>query len=59
LVVAQVRWPTVGGVETLVREVEPRRADVVEAGEGSLGEMVRTVFVFGDGARVADGADEE
>ena len=38
-------------------QVEPGGALVVEVGERAFFEVLRTLFVFGDDARVADGAD--
>jgi hypothetical protein len=46
--------PTVGGGggggETLVGEVEPSGARVVEVSERALGEVLGALFVFGDEA---------
>ena len=46
-----------GGVEFLVGQVEPGGALVVEVGERAFFEVRGALFVFGDDARVADGAD--
>lgn len=61
LIIAQRHRSTVGGEdgggEFLVGEVEPGGAMIVEIGEGQFFELLGAVFVFGDEARVADGAD--
>ena len=60
-VVGQGRRPAVGGedggVELAVDVVEPRRALVVEIGEGAFFEFFGAGLIAGDEAGVFDGAD--
>ena len=46
-----------GGVEFAVGEVEPGGAFVVEVGERAFFELIGALFVVGDYAGIADGAD--